>query len=29
MDEDCSDVIKFVWKKKNESNSNSQNIQEN
>ena len=27
MDEDCSDVIKFVWKK-NESNSNSQNIQE-
>lgn len=27
MDEDCLDVIKFVWKK-NESNSNSQNIQE-
>lgn len=27
MDEDCSDVIKFVWKK-NEFNSNSQNIQE-
>lgn len=27
MDEDYSDVIKFVWKK-NESNSNSQNIQE-
>jgi hypothetical protein len=27
MNEDCSDVIKFVWKK-NESNSNSQNIQE-
>lgn len=27
IDEDCLDVIKFVWKE-NESNSNSQNIQE-